>query len=533
MKLILQAVSGNAALLGDAQTCTFDQLGGTIGRNPGNDWVLPDPEQYVSGQHAQITFDHGAFYLTDKSSNGTFVNEPDFLIGSDNTVPLNHGDRLFVGDYELLVHIDALEAQAPDPLVSDPLSVPSAPLAPTPEALDPLAAFPDERMAPSFPEPVPADPVGPPSISAGAPSQDPMVALGDPDLIGGQPLEPAFPITDHAASDQSSMLDAHFAPPSTDQPLIPDDGWDETVLPNTPRAPPSPAAPPPPAPAAAPQPDEQDPFAPETASPMFAAEPPAAPPPTQAAPAPVPPPATMPPEPAAVPAPPRAPVATPTAGPAPRAPGAAAPAGPARGASTGAPASSEAAVHRLLLAAGVNPAGLPPAAANAVLELAGGALREVVKGLLEVLQARDGLKSTLRIARTTIQSDRNNPLKFSVSVDEALNKLVFPSQHGYMTPVDAIREAIEDMKAHQLAMVAGMRAALEGAMTTFEPDRLEGNFQKQLRHMPMAKVLGKAKYWELYEEFYNELSNESTIDVLALFGEEFATAYQDQLDNLG
>ena len=46
----------------------------SIGRNPGNDIQIDD--QTVSGSHAYIQFQEGAFYIFDnQSTNGTFVNQ--------------------------------------------------------------------------------------------------------------------------------------------------------------------------------------------------------------------------------------------------------------------------------------------------------------------------------------------------------------------------------------------------------------------------------------------------------------------------
>ena len=41
----------------------FHATGGTIGRLPDNDWVLPDP--YVSSHHAKIRFVNGTFQIED------------------------------------------------------------------------------------------------------------------------------------------------------------------------------------------------------------------------------------------------------------------------------------------------------------------------------------------------------------------------------------------------------------------------------------------------------------------------------------
>jgi type VI secretion system protein ImpI len=45
-----------------------------IGRQQHLDWCLPDPDRVVSGLHAQIRYENGAYMLNDVSSNGTFVN---------------------------------------------------------------------------------------------------------------------------------------------------------------------------------------------------------------------------------------------------------------------------------------------------------------------------------------------------------------------------------------------------------------------------------------------------------------------------
>ena len=48
----------------------------------------------------------------------------------------------------------------------------------------------------------------------------------------------------------------------------------------------------------------------------------------------------------------------------------------------------------------------------------------------------------------------------------------------------------------------------------------------------MAALRGKSKYWEMYAEYYQQLSGDSSARALRWFGEDFAKAYQDQLDKL-
>jgi type VI secretion system protein ImpI len=105
MPLRLQIVSENAHLLGDEQARDFVACGGTIGRSLDNDWVLPDPRRYVSGRHALVDFQGGAYYLVDTSRNGVFVNGADTPVGKGHPQRLFDGDRIRIGEFEMRVEL--------------------------------------------------------------------------------------------------------------------------------------------------------------------------------------------------------------------------------------------------------------------------------------------------------------------------------------------------------------------------------------------------------------------------------------------
>src|SRR5215470_4948058 len=100
MLLALSIVSEQGAALGTSAYKVFDERGGSIGRIPGNDWVLPDPQNFVSSRHAKVSAADGTFFLTDTSSNGTFINAPDQPTSRAEPHRLSDGDRLYIGDYE-------------------------------------------------------------------------------------------------------------------------------------------------------------------------------------------------------------------------------------------------------------------------------------------------------------------------------------------------------------------------------------------------------------------------------------------------
>ena len=106
MALHLEIISEHRDIVGDDAVREFTEDGGTIGRSLQNDWILPDPDKYISGRHATIDYRGGMYYLADLSSNGVFVNDEKKPIGNDNPRRLFDGDRLHLGNFEISVSID-------------------------------------------------------------------------------------------------------------------------------------------------------------------------------------------------------------------------------------------------------------------------------------------------------------------------------------------------------------------------------------------------------------------------------------------
>jgi type VI secretion system FHA domain protein len=106
MALRLRVVSEHSTRLGQVATKVFGVHGGSIGRATDNEWILPDPERYLSGKHARIDFRAGAYILVDTSSNGTYVNGAQVPLGKYHDYELKDGDYVRLGEYEFLVSID-------------------------------------------------------------------------------------------------------------------------------------------------------------------------------------------------------------------------------------------------------------------------------------------------------------------------------------------------------------------------------------------------------------------------------------------
>lgn len=159
-------------------------------------------------------------------------------------------------------------------------------------------------------------------------------------------------------------------------------------------------------------------------------------------------------------------------------------------------------------------------------------LRAVVSGVMDVLQARQRIKDEFRMRMTTFRRSDNNPLKFSANVDDALHNLLVKRNPAYLGPVDAFDDAFDDIRNHQMAMLAGLRAAFEATLAEFDPDRLQEDFDRQLKKGGSLLVPAKMRYWELYRDRVHDMVRDADASFRELFGERFAEAYEEQLDRL-
>ena len=156
-------------------------------------------------------------------------------------------------------------------------------------------------------------------------------------------------------------------------------------------------------------------------------------------------------------------------------------------------------------------------------------LRIVVAGVMDVLRTRQRLKSEFRMEMTMFKAADNNPLKFSANVEDALHNLLVKRNPAYLGPVDAFEDAFADVRNHQVAMLAGVRVAFEAMLAQFDPDRLQAEFDRQLKKGSLIPTPGKLRYWDMYRERIHEMLRDTETTFRELFGEEFARAYEEQL----
>jgi len=162
-------------------------------------------------------------------------------------------------------------------------------------------------------------------------------------------------------------------------------------------------------------------------------------------------------------------------------------------------------------------------------QLIGEMLRATTTGTMDVLLARALTKRESHIDMTMIGAYSNNPLKFFPDADSALTQMLGGDSPAYMRPVKAMNASFEDLKAHELAVIAGMRAALGAVVQRFDPARVE---QRRTTHGALDKWMParrKARLWDRLVERYEDLARDADEDLQRLFGELFSKAYEEQV----
>ncbi|MCY1406550.1 type VI secretion system FHA domain protein [compost metagenome] len=193
-----------------------------------------------------------------------------------------------------------------------------------------------------------------------------------------------------------------------------------------------------------------------------------------------------------------------------------------------APAGDSEALEAFLRGAGMDQLKVDRAEAAAQMEAIGRSYRLMVEGLLDVMRARSSLKGEFRMAQTMIRPVENNPLKFAPNVDEAMLLLLRHGNQAFMAPDRAIDESFDDLKAHQLAVMAGVQAAIKQLLKRFEPAELEARLNKPSGLSGLLPGGRQAQYWALFTELYENISKEAEDDFQDLFGREFSRAYEEQ-----
>jgi type VI secretion system FHA domain protein len=164
------------------------------------------------------------------------------------------------------------------------------------------------------------------------------------------------------------------------------------------------------------------------------------------------------------------------------------------------------------------------------LERIGAAMRATVNGLRQTLMARASIKDEFRIEQTMIRASGNNPLKFSLDDDDALATLLGTGRRSGMSPEEAIAEAFNDLRLHELATISAMQEAVRVLLAQFDPDSVERKVASSALQIHPAQK--KAKAWEAFVQLHGNVTRALSDDFDSVFGKAFARAYEQAIEKL-
>jgi type VI secretion system protein len=468
MKLFLSVISAEASLV-RSSSITLDQEGATLGRREDNRLVLPDTKRYISGHHAVIEYRAPDYFITDTSANGVLINSSLTPLGKGNSAKLNDGDQIHIGDYTIAVKFIKETLQQEVNLRAGPL---------TDQGFD----FPDDPFAELGSDPIqgmidkneliPADWKGDQQTS-----EDPFDI---PNLHGFGSNSRAEDKLDTKDFDHVSAYQEAFQPfreqtagqPTTQAPSAnPTDIFSEDWYLDSK--------------------NKTTDDLPAADSSMTGDFPPVT--------------ATHRPQPAARPE------------------------------SVKASAASELQnelIRNFLRGAELENSHYTETLTPESFYIIGKILRASIQGTMDVLLGRAKIKNEMHLDVTMIRSRHNNPIKFSVSADEALAKLLALQDKSYLSPEEAIEEAFNDIRAHQYAVIAGMQTALLSVLKRFNPKKLEQRLQEVSPISASIPIHRQAKLWSLFEHLYQDIERESEDNFYRLFGQAFAETYAQQMQKL-
>ena len=171
---------------------------------------------------------------------------------------------------------------------------------------------------------------------------------------------------------------------------------------------------------------------------------------------------------------------------------------------------------------GLNSAQLGPLS-KGELEIIGASVRTAVMGLIGLYRVSSAVKQELHAEdRTMIGALDHNPLKTDWPEQTQLQYLFGGrvASVGFVSPDRAIRELVNELRAHELAFGVATRATVEGTVREFAPSALKARSQ-----IGGSKLFEGARAWEAYCRNYGEQEQAFPAWVQRLLDTYFADAY--------
>ena len=447
----------------------FGVNGGTIGRSDSCDWMLDDPDRFVSSRHVKVSCKRGVFHVEDTSTNGTFLN--DTLIGKGNKSKLDTGSVLRIGRF--LISAEVLDENGK--VVDADVPLGSAELLDVGTKGKKGASLLDDEEAPieafleGAPKPLPSDIIEPQDIetdlgmhsSGAADALAPIlqkeeghvipegwngkdeldstdIVDSDEDLLLAEEPEPVVIESEEAEADEIIAEESIDLTPPVETELLTEPALQtqpifESDIPSDPIVP---------------QPDYSLPVA--------------------------------------------------------------------------QPLQINAAEADSFAAAFLQVLGLPEETATPSQgALLGQVMATLLNGTIDLVKARADIRNELRLRGAGVTARENNPLKFSLNAQDAALRLGKGESMGFQEPRAATLEVMQELNFHNLALLSGIDAGVKSVLAELNPKKVSQG----------KGVLGLPTLMTRLSEQHAKVSEESIERTGGPFWRAFSEAYQQAVDS--
>jgi type VI secretion system protein len=520
MKLTFKIINNPSCGTPSEKTITFGTGVSVIGRNTSCDWVLPDPDRFISSRHAEVFARDNQFFLKDISSNGTINGLTDENIGHNQELVISEGQTFLVGDYLIQANIQHNSLSDNDHSTaslatehanwdnqmddfwgnsSDPLDL----LAPNRNSIQASEA---QQTTPSLANSIERTPAFKQAMSFSEKSTSTTPISNSNAVIEGIPenwdntsfsfpeeqVQTELP-NEHSIESDSSFFQEDSAPenlPTNNTATATHSEINDILN------------------------DDDDFFSGIIEDSLYSEElPPAINVSTNATPSAI--------------AQERPSMLERPANARPRKRK-----NPEVTTKQASPSSNDnllAAAKNEFQQQGYNPTLLTEEVATQWLAL----MPTVMQSTIELLQARAAIKNEFRVSKTLLTTTENNPLKFSSNAEDAINSLFHHKRPGFLSSDLAFQQAFKDINQHQSALLHGVRVAMMDLLKQFDAQSLEDSFNNKNQSVGLLDKFSstkssQAKLWQQYKDLYNtEYKVDSDDSFQRIFGETFAQAYDE------
>ena len=198
------------------------------------------------------------------------------------------------------------------------------------------------------------------------------------------------------------------------------------------------------------------------------------------------------------------------------------------------PGAPDAAAPSQLIAAFLDGAGLPADSfaarepASAFREL-GQLVRAAIEGVREIMSTRALVKSEFRVDQTVLRRSDNNPVKFAPDTQRCLAAMVGEAPPGFLPGPAAMQQSMDDIKLHELALVAALNSVFADLGTQLDPETISRRARQDAGLADKLPYARDAKCWAIYTETYAKLQESGAANTGGSLLAPLAEAYARQL----